>query len=43
LIQLSLLFSVAISGVIMVLGFVSGVFIAGILGLIFFALSACYA
>ncbi|KAL3789048.1 hypothetical protein ACHAWO_004605 [Cyclotella atomus] len=43
LIQFSLLFSLAVSAVMMILGFMSGVFIGGFFGLVFFALSACYA
>ena len=42
LIQFSLLFSLAVSAVMMILGFMSGVFIGGFFGLVFFALSACY-
>lgn len=43
LIQFSLLFSVAMSGIMMILSFISGVIIGGIVGLVFFALSVCYA
>jgi hypothetical protein len=42
LIQFALLFSLAMSGVMMILGFMYGAFLGGIFGLVFFALSACY-
>jgi hypothetical protein len=43
MIKVSLIFVVAMSGVWAVMAFLSGSIFAGVLGLIFFALSLCYA
>jgi hypothetical protein len=43
LVQSSLIVTVALSGIIAIMGFVSGDMFAGILGLVFFAIGVCYA
>jgi hypothetical protein len=43
LVQSSLIITVALSGIIAVVGFVSGDMFAGGLGLVFFAIGVCYA
>jgi hypothetical protein len=43
LVQSSLIITVALSGIIAIIGLVSGDMFAGILGLVFFAIGVCYA